>query len=115
MKRHALLTAAVMALGLAASAVHAAGTGSTSDSSNNRATPATAYPGQGEAATPAMPGNATAQAKVTANRKKEEQLRLAAAQRAAAAKQNGSKGLDRASVERPSISRPDINRPEIQR
>lgn len=116
MKRKTLLIAIIGALSLVASAAYAADSDTDSGvKSSNAATPATPSSGQGQAATPAMPGNPTAQQKVMANRAKEEQLRLAAAKRAAAAKQHRDTGLGHASVERPTVSRPEITRPDIVR
>lgn len=118
MKRSTLLTAMLCTLGLAAvSATYAADTDTDVNSgtkSSNAATPAQTN-GPGQAATPAMPGNPTAQEKVKANRKKEQELRAAAAARAAAAKQNGDTRPDGVNVERPSVSKPDIERPNISK
>jgi hypothetical protein len=94
------------------SAVHAADVKSGTKSSN-AATPATPFPGEGKAAIPALPGNPTAQAKVIANRKKAEEQRAEAAERAAAAREHGDSRPESVSVNRPS--KPEIDRSTIHR
>lgn len=107
-----------MGLALAATCAYAAGkgdTGSMAFQSTNRAIPALPSLGQGTAATPAMPGNPTAQQMVTENRQKEQALRDAAEARAAAAQSNANNGNG---MEQPMFSeqsgmgRPDNERPQ---
>jgi hypothetical protein len=116
MKHNALLTTMICALGLAMSTVHAAGTDSDVKSgtkSPNAATPATPFPGEGKAAIPAMPGNPTAQEKVTAYRKKAEAQRAEAAERAAAAREHRDSRPESVSLNRPT--KPEIDRPRMHR
>jgi hypothetical protein len=108
MKRNALYAALICTLGLTLTAVHADDTATTGTKPVNAATPAVTN-GPGVAATPALPGNPTAQEKVKANRLKAQQQRDAAAMH-----RDGAKG-DHAmpEVQHPSVSRPEVTRPEI--
>ncbi len=127
MKQKVILTALAFGLGLVVNAAQATDTdtdsSATSPQSANKATRAITN-GPGQAATPAMPGNETAEDKVSANRKKEMDNRKHAASLSTAAKAKGASGninhvshptVERPHIERPNIERPEINRPEINR
>lgn len=100
----------VCGLGLAGVARAADTDGGHGTKSTNAATSATPN-GAGQAATPAMPGNPTAQDKVTANRKKMLANRERAAQLRDAAQANGDHGQ----LNRPDNTHPVVVHPEVQR
>ena len=103
--RTALLVASTLGLTLALGVVVRAGaTDSDTDatttvsSSTNAATPATPYPGEGQRATPAMPGNPRAEEEVERHRPDFDHR----------------PDVDRPDVDRPDVDRPDIQRPDIE-
>lgn len=115
MKRKAAVIALVFGLSFGMNAAHAA---HSLTHHTNAATRATSN-GVGQAATPAIPGNITADAKVTTNRQNEMDNREHAADLRAAAEAKGESGeinsVSDSAIERPTIQRPEVQRPEIQR